>query len=500
MKKRFLISLLIALSALFHTVAYAEVLSPSRAAMEQGEAYGEQFGTEDGLRDGRADYKEGLPSGNKRHLKGDKELVVLYELSKESLQFKLSFLRQYKLAYVVAYDTGYREAHFEPKEDDAKGGVLDGEAAGRIVGEAYAISDFIQGRKNDWTSAYARYKKEGSVEARFFLNRDSDAYRIYFIGGFEEAFRAVYTASYRSANLKHETMNINSKTVDMAAQKVEYADFKTHVISGTVTEELFVPLALEFEAASLYEPTVFSVHKLQESFNMGNYTRIEPVSSAYIIGVGNSKGAVELLKPVTLTFNYYGSEYAGIYLWKDNQWVYQYSKLEDGKISTEIPMGYYNGGTYAIFIDESAKSIAYNRFHWGQEALYTLARRGYLTTSQTLQPSKSMTRIEFAKLLYQMIERPRFIKDEAELEQKAMAYVLDRRLMSKKANNQFARYDVLTYGMFEQALSAILTRSFKWSEASEKMLREEYVRTDYRQQTTAMPSDEVYYALVQWLR
>lgn len=495
MKRYFIITLCcLMLLTPFNTIVFSAEKSQSQLAVDEGTAYGEQMGTLDGARDAELDFGKGLTMDSKRNQMTDSAIYSKYTVPGESGQFKYAFIREYRASYVNSYDARYRELVYTPfvsTSDRSKG---DGDQMGALYGAAAAMKDFVDGESNDSSRALLRFENEKSIVSRFFLSREDSAYAQGFTQQFKMAFKMAYTDFYRDLNLKHETYNLNKVEVNMNEVTLKYKAMKLHFVDGAFTEENNAPVWLSFQNATVYEPIQFGLYKLQDSFNMKNTSKLKPVSSVFQVSVENSGGSCELRKPVELSFEYFGSEYAGIYKLVNGLWVYQTSYLTDGKVSTYIKDGYFKGGFYAVFIDEEAVKISYNRFHWAKDEIYTLARRGYLSSDQSLKPTKMMTRIEFAKLFYQMIEKSKYSQN---LEYDAMIYMVNNGYMYKDQNEQFSRYSPLTYKDFELAISAFQKNNVYWAPVADKLLREKFVRSNYNNnRNNPMPRDEVYYGLL----
>lgn len=499
MKKILIITLsCMLLMAQFNCLSFSADKSQSQLAVDEGKAYGAQMGTMDGARDAEKDFDKGLPMDSKRNQMIDSAIYSKYTAPGESGQFKYAFIVEYRASYVNSYDMRYRELMYTPfvnTSDRAKG---DGEQMGLLYGASAATKDFVDGVSNDSGRALLRFTNEKSIESRFFLNREDAVYARVFVQQFKIEFERAYSDFYRDLNLKYETYNLNKVEVAMNEVTLEYKAMKNHFVDGAYTEENNTPAWMVFKNATVYEPIQIALYKLQDSFNMKNTSNLTPVSSVFQVSVENSGGSCAFRKPVALTFEYYGSEYAGIYQLINGVWIYQTSYLEDGKITTYIRDGYYKGGMYAVFIDEAAVKISYNRFHWAKDEIYTLARRGVLSADEALKPTKTMTRIEFAKLLYQLLEGKKYTQN---LEYAAMEYVIDNGYMYKDKVGQFSRYSPLTYADFEAAMSAYLKYNIEWRSISEKLLREKFVRSNYNNdRTNTMPRDEVYYGVINILR
>jgi hypothetical protein len=252
------------------------------------------------------------------------------------------------------------------------------------------------------------------------------------------------------------------------------------------------------------------MYKLQHSEHLNRiYTDLESVSSAYTISIGNSGGYTFFNKPVTLSFEYYGSEYAGIYLWKNDRWEYQYTNFEEDQIYTELPTGYYGGGTYAIFIDTSAKNLTKSSYHWARKEAYTFMRRDIVENGVLNNLNNKVTRSQFAEILYKSLgdnlsstRKPIFSDSDSFGDNKgAIEYVVALRYLFNDENNAFRPNEYITYKDLERVFSNMYYREFNWSEIGTDILYNEYVKSKGLQDTNLqVPLGEVIYALHHYLK
>lgn len=499
MKKNKIRILALLLLVLFMTsspsVVYASTtISTLDEQIKDADKFGKIHGEQDGKKDAEIDFFKGLSSDYKRNMLHDSDINVRFKLDVDQTHYRNYFQNSYKKYYAIAYEAKYRELQEKIVTATIKKATDDGKLSGEQKGLELALYDFLEGNQNNWESAYNRLNSASTIENRYYLNRDTKDYREVFKAAFIAAFQLTYTESYRAYNLQAEFINTNVYLFDMYKKEFPFEDIRTTFVSGVKKEEKYKPVTLIFEDATLYKQTPIALSKLQDSFNMSNYTKLEPASNVFHVSVRNPSGMTRFLKPVRLTFDYMGSEYAGIYQFIKGQWVYMPSELTDGKISTLIPEGNFDNGLYAIFIDPNAKAINVKRAHWSRDEMYTLARRGVQLNAYASNPSKLMNRVEYAKLLYKVIQRPQFVEN---LEEVSVNFVTTYGYLTKDSKSQFSKYEPLTYGAFEKSMSTYLNRSFKWSEIEEKMLREKFVKSKFDGKlSNPMPSDEVYYAIM----
>ena len=459
--------------------------TPSEESIAQGKADGEAMGTVDGDIAGRADKIENKASNYVKVMPTDAALISKFQLNKDQSLYQSSFIVAYRLAFELAYNKGYRDANLSIIKEPYEDGKAHGEAAGTVQGSLSAMIDFTQGNDDDWLSAYNAFIKEGSLQERYFLTREIFAYRNHFATAYRDSFMKAYIETFQIKNLETEIRNKNAKMVSMFETILYFDEEYVHFNLGVQETEMRTPLMLEFPKASLFEPTYFASFKTQNSFNEKN-TQYTPVSSKYTIAVWNDQGAVTLREPVTLKFEYYGSERAGIYQFINNKWVYLYTEMEDGFISTQIPAGYYSGGEYAIFIDDDYKIVSDITFNWAYREIYSLMRRDVISDAQFFSPNTAVTRAQMAQMIYNAASAKYPLKtsvpkisDAASLGnyKKAVEYAVGKQYMKLDANGNFNPSTGFTYLDAEKTFSAMFTRSFKWTEISSKMMTQKYVRS-----------------------
>lgn len=460
--------------------------TPLEISRSEGTAQGEAFGAEEGADAGRTDYRLGRVSNYLLNMPSNAQITTRYRLNYDDANYRSAFLVSFKVGYETAYRSAYREANVQtitaPYAEASGHGNQLGEGQGQIA----AMIDLNRGFNNNWERAYRSFIMGGTLESRYYLNKENASYISKFKSGFIDSFMVGYITAFQNANLAMALANSNNKLIDMYETTIEFSDEAFSLIGGALTSEMSTPISLYFPDATLYQPTYFSVYKVQNSFNMNN-AKYVPVSSKFTVGISNATGNVTLRNPITLSFVYFGSERAGIYQWKNNQWVYQYTTLEEGKISTVIPAGVYNGGEYAIFIDDTFKNISDIGFNWAQKEIYTLMRRGVVADTIKYYPEKSITKAELAQMIYlSMRSKNPFTgagthtyADAADYGgfKTAIEYVVSKGYMPLDAAGVFSPNSNVNYTAVEAMFSKMFLRDFRWSEIATKMVYEKYTRS-----------------------
>lgn len=452
----------------------------------EGKAQGETFGTLEGTDAGQTDYRLGKVSNYLLNMPTHAEITRKYNLSKDDAYYRNAFLTSFRTAYEIAYKSAYRESNLKALTEPFAEAFNHGATLGTVEGQIGAMKDYYSGYNNDWERALRTFVLKGSLRNRYNLDNEPLGYQSRFENGFTDSFRTAYIETYQTSNIDAAVRNTNLVLIDMYAKTIDFADSSISFTGGSMVTEASTPLTLAFPEATIYEPTYFSVYKIPNSFNMNNYKYV-PVSSKFVISIDNASKSVNLNKPIELSFEYYGSERAGIYQWKDNQWSYLYTDVQEGRISTTIPAGYYRGGEYAIFIDESFKYISDIGFNWAYKEIYTLMRRDVIPDTLKFNPNNNITRVELADMLYQTLRVTRpyvgpgtyAYSDAANygVHKNAIEYVVSRKYMSLDANGAFNPSATISYMELEKVMGMVLSRTFNWNDIASKMMYEKFARS-----------------------
>lgn len=460
--------------------------TPSEISTQEGKAQGELFGGTEGADAGRSDYRLGRVSNYLLNMPSNAQITTKYRLNFDDAFYRNAFLAAFKTGYETSYKSAYRESNVMTITAPYAEATTHGNTLGDGQGQIAAMIDLNRGFNNNWERAYRSFIMGGTLESRYYLNKENASYISQFKTGFMDSFMMGYITAFQNTNVMMALANSNNKLIDMYETTIEFSDEAFSLIGGALTSEMSTPISLFFPDATLYQPTYFSVYKVQNSFNQNN-AKYVPVSSKFTVGISNATGSVTLRNPITLSFVYFGSERAGIYQWKNNQWVYQYTVLEEGKISTVIPAGAYSGGEYAIFIDDAFKNISDIGFNWAQKEIYTLMRRGVVADTIKFYPENSITKAELAQMIYLSMRAKNpssgpgnyVYADAAEYGgfKPAIEYVVGKGYMTLDAAGMFSPNSKVTYTTVEGMVSKMFLRDFRWSEIATKMVYEKYTRS-----------------------
>lgn len=507
--KRLKISKLLLVWALILTMMSSTFVFAADTSVADGATMGAAVGKFDGDSKGREDALAGKTNNYLSALYTDALIISRYSLANDTATFQAEFLKAYKDNFQSAYQAGFRAVVLDKIMTPVENAYAHGTELGTIQGQISAMIDFTQGSKDDWLKAYNGYVTKGSLIARYNLLRESATYIDGFSNGYKEGFMNAYVETFQTKNLETEIRNKNALQLTMWESTLTYQDEYVHFNQGAMTSEMRTPLSITVPAAAIYQPTYLAMFKTQDTFGYRS-AGLTPVSSKYTLSVWNSTGSMTLKKPITLSFEYYGSERAGIYQWVNNRWVYQYTTLTDGNLSITIPAGYYNGGEYAIFIDETYKIVSDISFNWAFKEIYTLMRRDVISDNSLYMPNAKITKGQLAQMIYQvqalrspMLTDAPIIADSAALGiyKDAAEYMVGKRYMTLDAQGRFNPGAMVSYADLEYTMSMIFTRTVNWSEVSSKMLTEKFTKSPGTTNKAAyMTKAEAAYMLIYFFR
>lgn len=484
------------------TVSFAQANAHS-----EGEAHGIEMGTLQGEQAARNDYINGLVQNDKRHELTNVQIINRFDLGRTDYTYRMFFMRGYRSAFRESYNTTYRQMNQQHHLEPIQNGFAHGRQIGEVEGAIFALKDFMNQLNPNWFFAYNRYIMNGSLESRFWLNRESELYREHFEMGFKEGFKENYLEMYQNSNIDAAMKNIHFKTIGLYADEIVFSDEYIHFNHGSQGQTEHMSMVLSFDQGTVYTPTMIGMYRTQQRFGQGEF-RMKPVSYRHHVSIENTLKQVFLEEPVTLGFQYNGSEYVGIYQWRNNRWEYLHTKMEEGFVYTTLPAGMYTGGEYAIFVDERAKDITFNRRHWAREEIYTLMRREVLPRDGSFKADAAVTRGDFAQMLYEIINPSTArvaqveIKDQDLLGKNKVAVneMLARGVFELQDGN-FNPNAPVTYRDFERAISRLLSRPFDYSEISTPMMHEKYRRSPSLQDMNqGIPGGEMAFALIRLFR
>lgn len=436
----------------YRNTTFDSAMSATSIGLEHGEFFGRMLGE----KQGRQDYSKGLKSDWQRNLPAESAIIQEYHLKNDSKVYLDAFIDGYKLGYEEEYLFSYRTVNYDVQRVTKEMGIEHGIEAGEQVGSAMGISYYVQGNGNSWQSALSEYESQQQLSSRFLLLRETPQYRLGFLEGFKDGFRSSFSESYQDLNMRVANENVNWKRVNMFEETIAYSETVVNFVSGSQSNNTVKLVELLFESGTVYRDTYIGLLKEEGSFNQ-LYGSYEPASKVFEVRIFNDLNQTQFRKPVNLNFEYYGSDRAGIYRLINNEWIYQYSTLEEGKIITKIPAMMYTGGKYAVLIDDNYVELSDIVTHWAGKELYAYLRRGYIQgySDRTFKPNNNISKGDFLNLLSTV-----------------------RKSSSDELTDQADLNGVVSHEEVELIMQKVLRDSnFSWSEIADKMMYEKYTRS-----------------------
>lgn len=160
--------------------------------------YGQVFGSISGQVNGYRDYYLGKNNDWAKTIPTDASIVAEYNLDKESLTYRHSFLLDFRTSFRQSYEASYRAAKFNSKLESYSQGYDYGSQFGSSLGEVYGKRDYYSGKSNNWKSALP---SDDIIIKEYLLTRDTKEYRDGFVKGYKDSFEENYTKGYRESNI-----------------------------------------------------------------------------------------------------------------------------------------------------------------------------------------------------------------------------------------------------------------------------------------------------------
>ncbi|WP_425448616.1 S-layer homology domain-containing protein [Dethiothermospora halolimnae] len=363
--------------------AYREKnIGRQKTSFDDGREHGEYFGKLTGENYGRRDYYSGDENSWEDAILDDDDIIDEYSLDNENKEYEKGFLVGFKKQFQESYTEVFRNTNVDTNKLTKENGIKHGKEIGTKMGESMAKIDYTKGDTNDWRNSI--FTDEEIIE-KYQLNRETEDYKKGFIVGFKDGFKESYIKTFQDTNINISKGIIEYSEVSMEGKNIKSSDEMVNI---------------DIKPGTFYTKTYIGIEKSKGPslyFN-GKYA---PASQVYNLSVKNQYNFIKIRQPIKLTFKYHGPDTGGIYKLVDGKWLYLYSEVEDGKISTEIEDVLFTEGTYAVFVDDNYTKLSDIRGHWGEKEMYTFTRRYYLSGyyDGTFRPETNVTRAEFVTIL-----------------------------------------------------------------------------------------------------
>ena len=420
-----------------------------------GQSLGEIYGFRDYYNNSNSSWTRAIPTNNK--------IISLFELNRETSQYRSKFLAEFRAEFKIAYEEAFEFALLDVKDRILGSAVSDGMEIGTILGSIYGGKDYFDGRSNNYKR---NLPSDSSIISDYLLNRTLVDYKTGFVNGFklgyEEGYNEAYYNSFKEAvetgkkagEAKGEMMAtkdyIENKTMDWSKHKSSSSSISAEyhlVYLSNVYRDSFInsfwagfakkyeetykslmdeklnekiaygilsiaggtlsspgnSISVEIQKGTFYNDIALSIEKIFNTRYRIDDARYIPSSDIYSIQLSNASNNLNNLSPVTISMEYYGKYDGGIYKWVDNRWNYINSYIEDGKIKAHINPNTLRSGDniYCVLIDKQYNILTDIRSHWAKDELDTLIRRDIIKgyTDQTFKPERDISRAEFLALL-----------------------------------------------------------------------------------------------------
>lgn len=401
-------------------------MDPRETAYNNGFAFGSDMGAKDGVASGANDYFSSKSNDWLGAIQSEDYLKTRYELYKEIDEYQQGFLNGYKISFQMSYVEQYTKSKTDLYDEKTKRAYDAGSEVGKQNGQYMGQNDYTNGRANNWRVSI---ETDSEIMAKYNLTKESVGYINDFISAYKENFMKSYAEAYQGASS------------DVLSQNVAFVEMNGY--GGEVVyespDEFKEVCTLEVPAGAILRKTSFAIEKreyLPYYFN----NKYVPLTNVYNITVRNGKNSLDLQKPLTLNFKYYGPMDAGIYRNDGGKWnfvksqVYRSEEDEGFIISTKISDKEYYGAQYVVLVDEGYVQIDDIDGHWAEDEINTFIRRKYVSgyPDHTFKPDYKVTRAEFVKILDNSMS------------------------LTKNNGNYYGRVnvfkDAITFGVFEESI------------------------------------------------
>ncbi len=473
--------------------------SPTEEKEDPVEVQGETFGEVDGALAGKKDFGNNQKCDYQSAMRGLGQLVGVYRLNLYKEADKRKFYEAYRKAFKSAYLESFSESTLKQNNGPAERGSVNGEKLGSAEGVYHADMDILNNVKSDWLRDYQLYIDQKSLTDRYQLQLQDPRYSEHFIVSFKAGFKTAYCERYQNETADQK-LNGN------VFQKVVYQK-DCQIYDTEISDSQTAWLAID--KATVYQDTYLSLQRISNEVKLGD-AECEPISGLYKVAINQSRQALKLYKPIELHFVYNDNPNIGVYQWVYNHWEYQQTKRNKDSVSIEIPAGQYNGGKYALFIDNGFVQPVDSVYSWAYSDIVLALRRDYLPNGLNFRPNQSMTRLELANLLYQMLRsRTGFQNREIAISDKiafsgsemAVQYALSSGYMQTDENAAFNPSHYVSYQEFSDIVKRVAKdENFDYADIANKMFYEHYTLSNYLTDKTANPTRaEILFTLNQYV-
>lgn len=194
----------------------------------------EDFGTIMGRIDGYIAYNSDNKNNWEKYVPSDRKLNDMFELNKESREYRDAFIEQFKKAYKLSFEAAFQVAKLGEKDYSYEQGLKDGDEYARDLATLNGRKDYLLGLSNDYRRNMPSNRE---IINMFNLDNESKEYKDAFLAGFEYGqstsggktdggYVLYYNEAYRKANKETtETPDLNGEEGGRSIGKMkgEYA-------------------------------------------------------------------------------------------------------------------------------------------------------------------------------------------------------------------------------------------------------------------------------------
>lgn len=502
----------------------------------QGMSHGKIAGTADGATDGRLDYLAGNKLNHKNTMMSDNDIIKKFNLNRDNSTYRAYFVKAYRDAYKIAYERAFRSTNLLESTKINTDGLQLGTTLGMASGASAAMDDFLLRLSNNPDRAFNKFTAIQPIEKRHRLDVESPEFRQNFVAGYEKGFKDAYVLSYRQRFAKNEVDNAQIYEISVAGEEVNRTwlvyDVKAQwpdsveeeeegdggdgedASIGTQKKKIKAEAkivqrdnlicTMTIPGGAVYVPTHINVSGEIFSFGGDNQSYYSPASSVFNVRLWNYSDYAILRKPLKMSFNFVGSENAGIYRWQHGKWVYQPTEITEEGISTMIPAGKISSERYAIFIDDGYLPFKDTVFNWADPEIHAFLRRGHLFGGGNFRPDDEITRAEVAVMLYNVLgHRLEPKKVQSQLKDRsqfgyaadAIDFVVTNGIMMPY-NGKFNPNGKFKYAHIEKLAPRITGNFHHWDDIAKDMMQERFYKSPgYRNPKANVTRAEMVYFL-----
>lgn len=506
----------------------------------QGDSHGKIAGTADGAVDGRLDYLAGNKLNHKNTMMSDNDIILKFNLNRDVSAYRSHFVSAYKAAYKIAYEKAFRGTNLAESTKENTDGIQLGMTLGMSSGASAAMDDFLLRLSNNPDRAFEKFKAEQAIEMRHRLDVESPEFRANFVTAYEKGFKEAYSISYRQRFAKNEVDNAQYYEISVAGEEVERTwlvydveaewpdsveekdedsdgteeagisekkEEKTEAKAKIVQRDNLI-CTMTIPAGAVYVPTHINVSGEIFSFGGDAMEYYSPASSVFKVRLWNYSDYAILRKPLKMSFNFVGSDNAGIYRWQHGRWAYLPTEITEEGISTIIPEGKISSERYAIFIDDAYVPFKDTVFSWADEEITAFLRRNHLAPSANFRPDDEITRAEAAQMLYKVLGHrlhPKQVQTQLKDRNQygyaadAIDFVVTNGIMLP-SNGKFYPNMKFKYEHLEKISPRITGEYHSWNEIAKNMMQERYYRSPgYKNPKANLTRAEMVYFLFHYI-